>query len=185
MICSPQLRFELRGEFGGFIRTASGKRRMLLRNGADEWRLKVPKPIRQQLSGQLTPGHQIAVAGVEHRDSWSGAVRRVVSQVQLLTIHVSPPTPSPCASCTIRVCAKKNCWKSGGKELWVALQQQIDERGIGDAVKLKAVGCLGNCKRAPNAVAADRHHERCGASAAGTMLAQVTVARTSGSGIAN
>ena len=174
MIGISQGRFELRGEFAGFIRTATGKRRMLLRAGFDDWRLKMPKDLRRQWADRLTPGHNIAVVGVEQRDEWSGTVRRVVSQVQLLTPPVSASRPDPCATCTVRVCAKKNCWKSGGKELWEALQAQIDERGLSENVKLKAVGCLGNCKRAPNAIAEDRHHERCGPAAAGAILARAT-----------
>src|SRR3712207_5524131 len=101
MVALPRSRFELRGEFAGFIRTASGKRRMLLRSGADEWQLKVPKELRRQLVPHLSPGHNIAVLGIEERDEWSGAVRRVVSQVQLLTFQKPALPPGPCSTCTI------------------------------------------------------------------------------------
>ncbi len=171
----PPVKFELRGEFTGFIRDDAGKRRMVLRRGTEEWRLKVRKDLRSQLADQLQPGQHIAVSGLEESNERSGSVRRVVLGVEV--IDRSPAhglQPAPCAVCTVRVCAKKNCWRNGGKELWEALQREITVGGMAEKVKLKAVDCLDNCKRAPNAAAKNRFYQRCAAGSAAAILAEIS-----------
>jgi (2Fe-2S) ferredoxin len=164
-------RFELRGEFAGFVRNAEGKRRMLLRARGEEVSLKVPKELRRRLDGLLHPGHVLAVAGVEKRDPFDGTVKRVVSHARLLSAP-APPRPAACAACPIRICAKKNCWRSGGKQLWETLGRRVEELGLAGRVELKATGCLGKCKCAPNVVAGERHHGRCSTAEADAILAR-------------
>jgi hypothetical protein len=135
--------FELSGEFAGFIRTIQGKRRMLLRTAAGDVQLKVPRSLRHRLDGRLSAGCAIIVSGLEHRD-YTGNVTRAV-----LRVRVSDPAAAgPCFTCPIEVCAKKNCWKQGGRELWQALDQEL--AGIDDAPALESVHCLDRCKLAPN-----------------------------------
>ena len=61
----------------------------------------------------------------------------------------------------IRVCARKNCWRNGGKELYEALRDGIDKAGLADDVRLKRVDCLDHCKRGPNAACAGRNFHHC------------------------
>jgi NADH:ubiquinone oxidoreductase subunit E len=72
------------------------------------------------------------------------------------------------------VCAHKDCWRSGGRELWRELKRQIDEGGLGDIVRLKAVDCLDECKRGPNAEAGGCEFHRCSPRDAENILLQVT-----------
>jgi len=135
--------FELRGQFCGFIRTLLGKRRMVVRVEGEEHFLKVEKELRHRLKHALTPGSEILVSGHES----PGDRKRVVSNVHLIT----PEGPVACATCPIRVCTKKTCWRNGGKELWEALEGSIARRELATEVQLEGVHCLDHCKRGPNA----------------------------------
>lgn len=163
--------FELRGQFAGFFRTIFGKRRMILRAGGEDHELKVPKELRRELAGALVPGVEIVVTGFERPEDFTGRMRRVVSHIHFLT---RPPVPpDACATCTIRVCTKKNCWKQGGRELWHTLETRLAEQGLTDAVRLKAVDCLDNCKRAPNLELHHRLHQRGTPARVGEIVAQI------------
>lgn len=139
--------FVLQGEYAGFIRTLLGKRRMVLRTGEEDFFLKVPKDFRHRLAAALAPGSKISVAGHEVCEDGSRGPKLVVSTVQMVT----PSGVAIPIGCPIRVCTKKNCWRSGGKELWDALETQLAERGLTGAIQLEGVDCLDHCKRAPNA----------------------------------
>lgn len=66
-----------------------------------------------------------------------------------------------CHTCPIRVCARKNCWRDGGRELYRELEHQIKDAGLGDIIKLKAVDCLDNCKHGPAVEVAGTDFLRC------------------------
>ena len=69
---------------------------------------------------------KIAVTGHEVIEEGGRGPKLVVSSVHLVTASgLEVP-----AGCPIRVCTKKNCWRSGGKELWHALEAELAERGL-------------------------------------------------------
>jgi len=171
MNAASDSRFEYRGEFAGFVRTLEGKRRMRLRVDGAELLLKVPKPLREQLFRLLVPGQTVVATGVEQRDRFTEKMKRVVSGVRALTGAESDE--AACVACPIRVCAKKNCWRSGGKELWHALEHELGAAGLETSVQLKAVTCLDNCKRAPNATWGRHFYQRATPSQAGGIVAQI------------
>ena len=143
--------FDLTGEFIGFRFTAEGKRRLLLRVvGGDALLLKVPRPLRRRMIGNYRPGQVIRVAGAEERDpAGEHGSRWVVSDVLSLDA-AGAPKPAALPAGPIRVCAKKNCWRGGGRELCAALEQEIETRGLAGEVRVKAVGCLDRCNQGPN-----------------------------------
>jgi sirohydrochlorin cobaltochelatase len=50
----------------------------------------------------------------------------------------------------VLICTKgKTCRKRGAKEVYCALQQQIEDQGLEDEIRLKKVDCLGRCGRGP------------------------------------
>jgi hypothetical protein len=160
--------FQLEGVFAGFFRDMLGKRRIVLRCEGEEVFLKVPKTLRRELEEKLTPGERVFVRGSEAEDEESGRDRRVVYQVSRVA------EGSEVISCPIRVCAKKNCWRNGGKELWRELERRIDEAGLKDSVRLKAVDCLDRCKHGPNAEIGGCEFRRVSAADAGEILSRVT-----------
>lgn len=148
--------FDLTGEFGGILFTNEGKRRLLLRlPDGQEQLLKVPRPLRRRMIGNFRAGQTIRVAGTQERDFATGKSKWVVSEV--LPVDAprmdgakdgasAPVFPSG----PIRVCAKKNCWRQGGRELFTFLEEGLEERGLSGVVRVKAVGCLDRCNGAPN-----------------------------------
>ncbi len=168
--------FEVTGQFGGFVFTDAGKRRMLLRCGPEARLLKVPRVLRRRIIGKFGPGESIRVAGTQERDAETGVFKEVVSRVLPAADHASgaaepPPVPRMSAApCVIRVCAKKHCWRQGGRELWEALDRQLAAVGRPENIKLKPVGCLDHCKHAPNLECGHRVHSRCSSHEAETIL---------------
>ena len=166
--------FELAGQFGGFVFTDAGKRRMLLRCGGESRLLKVPRTLRHRVVGKFSLGDAIRVVGTQERDPETGAPKQVVSQV-LPAVGHPPATAAPVPSarpCTLRVCAKKNCWRQGGRELHEALERQLDALGRPAHVTLKPVGCLDHCKHAPNVECGSRVHSRCSPDEAAAIIAR-------------
>lgn len=157
--------FELRGLFCGFFRDVFGKRRMVLRVDGEELYLKVPKELREQLAGQLPAGEEIVATGMD--ESGGRGTKRVVSSVR------SASGAAICAVCPILVCTKKNCWRSGGRELWSTLERHLEDAGLADAVTLKGVDCLDHCKHAPNAEWQDHSYQLCGPRDAAAIVARV------------
>ncbi len=168
-------KFETRGEFVGFIRDESGKRRMLLRTGEqEELCFKLPGELRKRFADLLLPGRVVVVSGVEQHNKVGGWIRRVISKLEFL----GAPEPAANAHRPIRVCAKKNCWKQGGKELWQTLEQKLETAGLTDVIKLKAVGCLDHCKRAPNLACGHTHLERCTPEMVDKLIRQLAAERS-------
>jgi (2Fe-2S) ferredoxin len=160
--------FAHRGEFAGFVETEEGKRRMLLRIDGEEVRFKLTRDLRREFAGRLVVGQKVEIDGHERRDLFSGKIKRVVEHLHL--IGETPSAPDPCVKCPIRVCAKKNCWRSGGKELWQTLEHKIAAAGLQGVVHLKAVGCLDYCKHAPNLAFGETHYRRCTRAAAEHLI---------------
>jgi len=145
--------FTRMGEFAGFIRNIEDKRRMLVRvNDTDTVEMKVPKALRRRFEPQLREGMRIVVTGIEYRD-FADHLKLVVSEVRLLS--PAPAATNACVRCPIRVCAKKNCWKIGGKELFEALKAKPGEMDV------QAVGCLDNCKHGPTIAIGKKIIGRC------------------------
>jgi hypothetical protein len=159
VIFASQSRFELRGVFLGFVHTNEGKRRLLLRVEDEEFRMKLPKDLRHYFGRQLVPGQTILVAGIERREFFTGEVKRTVTAL-FPDKAGAPPLPE-CTTCTVRICGKKNCWKSGGKALFHTLERKIEHDALTGTIKLKVVGCMDHCEQAPNLECGVTHLVRC------------------------
>lgn len=140
---------------------------MVLRVEGEELFLKIPKTLRHELDGRLQPGQEVVVAGCAEEEDHRGRDRRVVTMV-------TAAEEAACFTCPIRVCAKKNCWRNGGRELYRELERQIEDAGLSDTVRLKAVDCLDECKHGPNAEVAGREFHRCAPHDAERILRQIT-----------
>jgi hypothetical protein len=151
---------ERRGLFAGFVRTLLGKRRMLLHRDGDELLLKVPKELRHVLEARLSRGQEVIVWGEEELEKRSGETVFTGAPAAFL---VSP----------IQVCSKKNCWRSGGKELDAALRQALDQRGLAGMVEVHEISCLDHCKRAPNCEWSGHVFSRCSPRDAAWIVEQV------------
>ncbi len=162
--------FQIEGEFIGFFRDMLGKRRVVLRVEGEEVYLKIPKGLRHEVEGRFKVGELVLVRGTESADpgkEQKDRDRRVVFQI-------GRPGESTVATCPIRVCAKKNCWRNGGKDLWRELERQIADASLEETVKLKAVDCLDRCKQGPNAEIPGCEFRRCTPRDASEILSRFT-----------
>ena len=71
--------FDLTGEFGGFVFTAAGKRRMVLRAGGQDHLLKVPRLLRRRVIGTFRDGQVLRGVGTLELDG-----HRVAEQIAML-----------------------------------------------------------------------------------------------------
>jgi hypothetical protein len=172
-----QTKFQYTGVFEGFIRNSQGKRRLLLALVDDtKVEFKLEKKLRHEWEDQLAPGALVTVTGYEqHR--LLREVKRVIMRVKVLI--PGRRESSACQTCVIKVCAKKNCWRSGGKELMAEVKARVAAAGLQEVVEVKAVGCLDECKRAPNMQVGKHVHTRCSAATVDKVIASIA-ARQSG-----
>ena len=151
--------FDLAGNFGGFVLTPAGKRRLVLRIDGVESLFKVPRLLRRQLIGRIRIGQRLQVSGTDEAVANDHGPKRTVARIVI--VDVEGALDAARKLCTIRVCAKKNCWRNGGQKVWNALDREILARGFSDTMKLKAVGCLDRCKQAPNVDLPRHEYQRC------------------------
>ena len=146
---------------------------MALRVAGENCLFKVPRLLRRRVIGTFRSGQVLRVVGVEEQSEAGGMARRVVERIVPTDgggVAVSEPIR---AVCTVKVCAKKNCWRSGGRELLSALKDEAAACGLTDRVEFKAVGCLDRCKQAPNADSPWREYRRCAPQDARAILTEV------------
>jgi hypothetical protein len=146
---------------------------MLLRQGAEEILLKVPKELRRLLDARLERGESIVVFGSEIIEKRSGLPRLVVSKIQRGSAAGAGTLGNPCLACPILVCTKKNCWRSGGKELFAALGNALLDRDLGAIVEVREIECLGHCDVAPNCEWNNHEYHNCSPKHARWIVEQI------------
>ena len=150
--------FRMVGQLESFVIKKSDKIKYLrMKVEEKEYWLKIPKKLRSEIDINLTPGTWLEVTGNRDFKKKKGFFELEASQVKLL-----PNPDKPCAvlisdtespdTGKILVCQKSSCWKRGGKSVCQQLEQQLEEQGLSDRIKVKLTGCLKQCKKGPNVV---------------------------------
>jgi (2Fe-2S) ferredoxin len=57
---------------------------------------------------------------------------------------------------TILVCQKSDCCKKGANALIAKLQNELEDRGLSEQIKVRGTGCMKQCKAGPNLVMPDK-----------------------------
>ena len=107
--------------------------------------IKVPKPFRPTLERLLASSTHLKLqvqTGHHHL--------KVVSVLTLLDDHQSNVTKNYIPPIKIQVCSKGSCHKRGSSKICASLQAMIQERNLQSVVFIEKVGCLKECKHAPN-----------------------------------
>lgn len=124
--------------------------------------IKVAKDIREDIASIAYVGADVTVKGTKKQKIKTGKIKYKTDYVELITSNnncISPvivPDASPLSSeenqvkakAKVLICKKSNCWKKGGQEIYQALESSCGEHPI----QVKMVGCLKQCKKAPNIV---------------------------------
>lgn len=130
-----------------------------------EYQIKVAKEIRKKLSKKLQSGCSIKVMGMRKYKLKKGEFEYKAYDIEILS---KPKVEKPVTQSTnsavatkskakakakVLFCQKSTCWKKGGgAAVCEALKAQLQSKGIADRVEIKTVGCLKQCKKAPNLV---------------------------------
>ena len=124
--------------------------------------IKVTKDIREDITPIAYLGANLIVKGTKKQKKKKGIVEYKADYVELVNTNKNGSTPiivedietistkenKVKAKAKILICEKSTCWKKGGKQVYQALTDICDNRQI----QIKKVGCLKQCKKAPNIV---------------------------------
>ena len=125
-----------------------------------EYSIKIAKEMRKSLSTKLQPGCWLKVTGMCKNEIHKGKVKYKAYGIELLSQPVLKKVSAKSANCAVATkakakvlfCQKSTCWERGGKAACQLLKTELENRGISDRVEVKTVGCLKQCKKAPNMV---------------------------------
>ena len=122
----------------------------------EEYWIKVGKELRKNLSKKLQPGYLLKVTGMRKYEIHKGKVKYKAYGVEVLEkpviIQNSSVAVATKPKAKVLFCQKSTCWKRGGKTACALLKDELESKGIADKVEIKTVGCLKQCKKAPNIV---------------------------------
>ncbi|MEL6321167.1 MAG: (2Fe-2S) ferredoxin domain-containing protein [Cyanobacteria bacterium J06626_14] len=149
----------LKGKYVGAFRSEKGKLKGLrLQSGGEEYAIKLPKYLRPMLVRELMPETFIQVWAYPDKDVWRAINILPLSEAEILDLPREPeacthqPTPSitPTAKTCIQVCRKGKCFKQGSREIYNALQAEVEANPGLQHIAIEAVGCMKACKQGPN-----------------------------------
>lgn len=125
-----------------------------------EYWIKLAKELRNSLKNKLQPGCLLKVTGMRKHEIHKGKVKYKAYGIELLKKPVLEPVLSNIQpgkvgtkpKAKVLFCQKYTCWKKGGKAACALLKAELERRGMANEVEIKTVGCLNQCKKAPNVV---------------------------------
>ena len=152
--------FTVVGELVDFISKSDNCIKYLqLTTEQEEYSIKVAKEIRRSLVQSIQPGCRLKVTGMRKYELHKGQVKYKAYRVELLADKIEQNFASDLAlsntakpKAKVLFCHNSTCWKKGGKSACQLLKTELNNRGIADQVEIKTVGCLKQCKKAPNMV---------------------------------
>lgn len=155
-----EIYFQLEGEFLGVCAIDGYKLKYLrLRTADRDIIIKVPKELRAELVYKLAIGDRLRCEGTQKDLKFKASaitkVERVASRTDRCSAGEDVPKiadPATESKVKILICQKSHCRDNGGKEVYTALIEQLNNHDLNDSVTLKSTGCLKCCKKAPNLV---------------------------------
>lgn len=124
-----------------------------------EYTIKVAKELRKKLNTKLKPGYSIEVTGIRKNEIHKQKISYKAYNIKLLRKPVSETAKSPSSKkvtaipkAKVLFCQKSTCWKNGGRAAFQCMKEELENKGIAERVEMKTVGCLKQCKKAPNIV---------------------------------
>ena len=149
----------LKGKYIGAFRSEKGKLKGLrLQSGSEEYVIKLPKYLRPILVRELMPETFVQVWAYPDKDIWRAINVLPLPEAEILTLpqeseaSAKQPTSSSKQSrnTCIQVCRKGKCFKQGSREIYHALETEVETNPDLQHVAIEAVGCMKACKHGPN-----------------------------------
>ncbi len=146
--------FAIAGELESWTTKSNGcvKYLQLVTEDGD-YGIEVAKELRRKLQIELESGCWLQVSGMRKYELHKDRVKYKAYDIELLRPSAKTlSTKKTATKAKILICQKSTCWQRGGKAICKSLKQELSDRGISDSVKITKVGCLKQCKQAPNLV---------------------------------
>lgn len=165
------------GQFLGYELKGHKIYRVHLRQGQDEYRLKLSGGarddlLRAALDGNLQIGDWMQVSGLQELDRKKGLKLKAHSLARCDSPKKKSKSsaPSKSQSTKVLVCQKSSCCKRGGKAVMKQLQKVVSDRQLDDQVAIKGTGCMGKCSKGPVMVIDKTHYRQVSAKKVASMI---------------
>ena len=168
---SQKSTYKIEGEFLGFIPKPGGKLKYIqVRVGERTIPIKLAKELRKTLGQELAKGDRLSIFleqkglgrisklklksdRLEKLSSTSNQVVQSTSDsFSLSSSFSSSVSDSKTKKGKILVCRKSSCSKRGGKKLYSALVETLQQLNLQDRVSIELTGCQKQCKKAPSLI---------------------------------
>ena len=155
-----QSTYQIEGKFLGFLPNSEGKLKHIQVQVEERIiSIKLAKELRETLGRKLVEGDRLSIALEQTNLGGINRLKLKTDQVTILTPNNKAlvlETPSSKTKQTqkgkILLCRKSSCAKRGGKQLYRALTETLNQLGLQDRVKIELTGCQKQCKKAPSLV---------------------------------
>lgn len=151
--------FTIIGKLSDFVVNGKGYVTYLyLTTPEAEFAIAVAKSPTINVSQHLQPGCYLKVTGMRkyklHQDKLEYKAYTIELLPEQVTLSTNNQDQIQTAKPALKVlfCQNSNCWNKGGKVACEALRKELRSQGISDQVEIKTIGCLKQCKQAPNLV---------------------------------
>jgi (2Fe-2S) ferredoxin len=143
--------FQIEGEFLGVCALDGYKLKYLrLRSTDGDFLVKIPKELRGGMVYKLSIGDRIRCEGIQKDLKFKAySIDLVDLSARLDGATASTPNRS---KVKILICQSSDCLNNGGKEVYLALNEQLRSHNLNDSVTVQSTGCLKCCKQAPNLI---------------------------------
>lgn len=146
-----EIYFHLEGEFLGVCAIDGYKLKYLrLRTADTDVVIKVPKELRMGMVYKLAIGDRLRCEGTQKDLKLKADTIEKVERSS--HPNRSNEYPQDQAKVKILICQKQHCLNNGGREVYSAVIEQLNNYNLNDNVTVKSTGCLKCCKQAPNLV---------------------------------
>ena len=160
--------YKKEGEFVGFIPKPNDELKYIqVKVGERIIPIKLAKELRKSIGKSLVRGDRLSIFLEESR---SGRISKLklrsdrIEKISTNTIHKTSfaSTSSSVSASTskknktkkgkVLICRKSSCAKQGGKQLYRALTETIDQLGLRQQVDIELTSCQKQCKKAPSLI---------------------------------
>jgi hypothetical protein len=149
---------KLEGRFLQWQRSKSGKLQgILIQTSTVVQSVRVGKKLRMLLSELLTPDMSISLQVKVKKRRLVAKLVVLIPQENLSVSRAMLP-PDNQQEIEIKVCTSKHCCKNGSQDIYQSLAQLKLEPGMD--LKIKKVGCMGDCDKAPMIKIDGQKHQR-------------------------
>ena len=165
---APKSTYIIEGEFLGFIPKPGGKLKYIqVQVGERVIPIKLAKELRKTIGSSLIEGDRLSISleqsgagGISKLKLKSDRIEKISTNPTTQTTSsnsISPPTSSlvqknKTKKGKVLVCRKSSCVKRGGKQLYRALTETINQLGLQQQVSIELTGCQKQCKQAPSMI---------------------------------